>query len=431
MNVSVSGDKSDPRCSSSASKAALNAKNKGIIRPPNITSLRTLAELVTFRTLISSSTKSDHQSLLPHEDAQAAPRGSSFSSSSPFSAIVISNNEDLLIQILLFLPPKSLIRFHCVSKQWRALVSSPLFCRLHLQKNRTISSTTAEAGLVLYRRKYENSELHAIPLCHDSSTAMGMITSRIVNFLDMEGEILAFDSCNGLTFIDFYLNNEIRRYYIYNPTTNHYRLIPQPQIGAESRTITAVNIVFDPLKSDEYRLVCVLSKAALHVREGKEYYFLVYSSEAGVWKECMDVDTEGIHYYHFNQGNGNLYWKTSNRSLLCFDLEHDCVRKMKMTTTDQSSSPPPHTLVILYFGESGGNLHLIDQFEPQDSFIHIWELELELGLGRYHSRWLLKHQVDIGFLTARYPLMVNKRFPAHNGNQFVFRVRLVGLKMFF
>ncbi|XP_027174706.1 F-box protein At5g07610-like [Coffea eugenioides] len=179
------------------------------------------------------------------------------------------------------------------------------------------------------------------------------------------------------------------------------------------------------LTNQQYRLVCVLSKAVLLVREGKEYYFLVYSSEAGVWKECMDVDTEGIHYYHFNQGvywNGNLNWKTSNRSLLCFDLEHDCVRKMKMATTDQSSSPPPHTLVILYFGESGGNLHLIDQFEPQDSFIHIRELELELGLGRYHSRWLLKHQVDIGFLTGRYPLMVNKRFPAHNGNQFVFKI---------
>ena len=107
------------------------------------------------------------------------------------------------------------------------------------------------------------------------------------------------------------MNNEILRYYIYNPTTNHYRLIPQPQIGAESRTITAVNIVFDPLKSDEYRLVCVLSKAVFHVREGKEY-FLVHSSEAGVWKECTDVNTEGIHYYHVNQGvywNGALYWK--------------------------------------------------------------------------------------------------------------------------
>ncbi|XP_027067731.1 F-box protein At5g07610-like [Coffea arabica] len=423
MMLSAFGDKSDLCCSSSASNLPLSDKKKDIVRPPNTTSLRSLAELLSFKSLISSSTKSIHQNLLPHDDALVAPRRAPSSSSSPFSATVISNNEDLLIQILLFLPPKSLIRFQCISKQWRALISSPRFCRLHLQKSRTTSSSASEAGLFLYRRIYKNFELNAISLCHDRSTAMGMISSRFVNFLGMEGEILGFHSCNGLIFIDFWWNYDIRRYYVYNPTTNQYRLIPQPDIDGKFRTTTAVNIVFDPLMSDEYRLVCVLSKVIDEEMEIGEFYFLVYSSETAVWKECTDVKTEGTDYYHFKQGvywNGNLYWNNAISSLLCFDFEHNCVRKMKMTRTPSPRPPPPY-LINYYFGESGGNLHLIHQFEPQPNFFHIRELELELGLGRYNSRWLLKYRVDIGALTARYPLLVNERFAAY-GNQFVFGI---------
>ncbi|KAL3534942.1 hypothetical protein ACH5RR_003403 [Cinchona calisaya] len=421
MMPSISTIESDPGCSSSASELPFKNKNKEILRPLNTISLRSLAQLLTFRSLVSPSTKSYNQNLLSYEDAPATTCGASLSSS---SAIFIINNEDLLIQILLFLPPKSLVRFQCVSKQWLSLISSPCFRRLHSRKNPATSSTAAEAGLFLYRRIYENSELNSITLRNDGSNAMGMIVSRFFNFLNVDGEIFSFHSCNGLIFIDFYWNYEIRRYYVYNPTTNQFRLIPQPDIDRKSQKIKGVNIVFDPLKSDEYRLVCILDKRIYEEVEIGKYHFLVFSSETGAWKECVDIKIDGRDYYHFKNGvywNANLYWKNENRSLLCYDFKHHCVRKMEMTETDESPRPIQRNLIIFYFGESGGNLHLIELLEPQTSFLYIRELELDSGVERYNSRWLLKYRVDIGLLTARYPLIVNERFSTYE-NQFVFGI---------
>ncbi|XP_039049188.1 F-box protein At2g40925-like [Hibiscus syriacus] len=47
------------------------------------------------------------------------------------SAEEIGNNHDLLTQLLLRLPTKSLLKFKCVSKQWLSLISDPQFCLSH------------------------------------------------------------------------------------------------------------------------------------------------------------------------------------------------------------------------------------------------------------------------------------------------------------
>ncbi|KAK4279360.1 hypothetical protein QN277_011154 [Acacia crassicarpa] len=47
------------------------------------------------------------------------------------SVEVIRANEDLLIEILIRVPAKSLIRFKCVSKRWLSIISHPEFCPRH------------------------------------------------------------------------------------------------------------------------------------------------------------------------------------------------------------------------------------------------------------------------------------------------------------
>lgn len=46
-------------------------------------------------------------------------------------ASLVEGNEDLLNEILLRLPVKSLMRFKCVSKNWLAHISNPYFCHSH------------------------------------------------------------------------------------------------------------------------------------------------------------------------------------------------------------------------------------------------------------------------------------------------------------
>lgn len=45
--------------------------------------------------------------------------------------------EDMIIEILLKLPVKSLLRFKCVCKFWKTLISSPQFVKAHLNTSRT------------------------------------------------------------------------------------------------------------------------------------------------------------------------------------------------------------------------------------------------------------------------------------------------------
>jgi len=53
----------------------------------------------------------------------------------PTSAFVVP--EDLIVEILSFLPVKSLLQFRCVSKSWKTLISDSTFVKLHLNRSST------------------------------------------------------------------------------------------------------------------------------------------------------------------------------------------------------------------------------------------------------------------------------------------------------
>ena len=49
--------------------------------------------------------------------------------------------EDLIVEILSWVPVKSLMRFRCVSKSWNSLIFHPAFVKLHLQHQRASKNT--------------------------------------------------------------------------------------------------------------------------------------------------------------------------------------------------------------------------------------------------------------------------------------------------
>ncbi|XP_027072071.1 F-box protein At5g07610-like [Coffea eugenioides] len=415
-------DGAGPSSSSSAPEISRNnKKNKGIARAPNRTSLLSLNDLMTFRPLISPSKSNSQNGVCSDDDDDNSRPPAVRRYASTSSGACISNHEDLLLQILLPLPPKSLIRFQCVSRQWFSLISSSHFCRLHSGMYQVFSP---EVGLFLYRRIYGTSEFKAISLLQDdSSHSIGILASRFAHFLNADGQVLGLHCCNGLMWVDFYWNYEVRRYYVYNPTTNQYRQIPIPEIDRYSRRIEAVNIVFDPLTYDQYKLVCVFAKLIAGEDAWGEFIFWQYSSETQAWKDCggIDIWDESNYSYYFKKGvfwDGNLYWVNSARRLLCFDLDLKCVRSLNVMNTYPASPDG----VVFYFGNSGGSLHLIDLYKPRDDFLNVFELEVDMGLGRYHSRWLLKYRVDLGLLTARYPLMSNEQFVNYREKEFPFGI---------
>ncbi|XP_027174692.1 F-box protein At5g07610-like [Coffea eugenioides] len=316
------------------------------------------------------------------------------------SAIVVGNNQDLMTQVLLFLPAKSLMRFQCVSKDWLSIISSSNFRLLHSRKN-----PGAEVGLLMLRKIQGKSKLYHVPLCKEELNSVGMISSRFSNLFDVEGEIVGMHSSKGLFCIDFLPANESRRFYVFNPTTNQCRRIPLVDTMDWSKfEIVAVNICFDPLESEYYSLVCVWEKKP-GVEGRQKFRYTVYSSENGVWKNCERSNAPGWRY-SFHDGvfwNGIQFW-CNEMDVLYYDFKHDYGQQVWDDGHEETG--PGY---VLYFGESGGNIWLIYSTGYE---LEISQLEVDIYPNASHfAQWLPKYHIDLGFLCAFGPLLVKPPNP--------------------
>ncbi|KAH0690723.1 hypothetical protein KY285_017926 [Solanum tuberosum] len=304
----------------------------------------------------------------------------------------IAGSEDLLTEIFLRLPPKSLLRFQCVSKHWLSLISSAHFRRLHTRRNATSPASTV--GVFLCR--HPNYDFLA--LNEERISEMGRIYDRLS---DSRGSkvVCNINSCNGLLCVGFKSDDAKTDFYIYNLTTGHHRFIPVP----ETMIVKSMNLAFDPNISDDYYVVCVW----FSVSENR-LCFSVYSSGSGIWRHsnehCNKVD---LCSYGGVFWKGAVHWFSQTSPFLCLQVD-TCVFK-SMPSTDIPEGQWYRN--IEYFGESGGHLHLIEIHKPQDIEFDVLELKSD------YSCWFVKYRVNLEFLTNLYPMMVNQEvYPPEDYN---------------
>lgn len=92
--------------------------------------------------------------------------------------------QDMLVKILLTLPPKTLTRFKCVSKWWFALINNPGFVSKHLSNSANNNLTTLHvflARLVVQRLQQEEEE-EENPKCN--STTKKEETKAVLSILE-------------------------------------------------------------------------------------------------------------------------------------------------------------------------------------------------------------------------------------------------------
>ncbi|KDO57291.1 hypothetical protein CISIN_1g0401572mg, partial [Citrus sinensis] len=140
------------------------------------------------------------------------------------SSFVIANNDDLLIEIIVRLPTKSIFRFKCVSKHWLF----PYFRHL-------------VSGLILHRSScLINPEHDFVPLTNKPITA----PLKCLNFLKHPSGLRIQNSCHGSlcysSFRDRHLEHDC---YICNPTTKQFVKLPPPG----GRIIHGVTSVYNPV----------------------------------------------------------------------------------------------------------------------------------------------------------------------------------------
>ncbi|GLT80289.1 hypothetical protein SLA2020_517380 [Shorea laevis] len=316
----------------------------------------------------------------------------------PSSADTIAGNKDLLTEILLRLPPKPLVRFRSVSKDWCSLISSPRFCHRHAR----LSPAPKISG-IFFRKSA--ADFHYLSLNSDNLSPNPF---KFLDFAQDPAGIRILQSCNGLLLCSsFFKIGFTRNYYVCNPTTGRFSTIP-PIIGDVSAVVSGFNLAFEPSKSPYYKLICVRSAAGsvgCHQIE-------IYSSETGDWKLCGSPFVAPFDMV-FNNGvfcNGSIHWISPTGSPMYFDVSNERIGMLPTVPIVEQQS----TRRFRYFGESGGHLHLIEIYGPRTTQFRVLEMEKD------YSKWVVRYQIDFDSLVSAYPEMVLNYLDPHDSCYYAF-----------
>nr|XP_043634539.1 F-box protein At5g07610-like [Erigeron canadensis] len=315
------------------------------------------------------------------------------------SSTDLASHGDVLMEILLRLPIRSLLRSKCVSKQWRAAISDHRFSLLRSLKDNPPS------GLFLQRiHGNVNKEYDFVSL--DCESLDFKPPFKTLNF---EEGSMVLHSCKGLMLchrLHEYFCNDSKQivyyamYYVYNPTINKYISLPKFEGKGAERRPRGLTLAFDPLKSPYYMVICVIGFSwSEHL-----YDIGIYSSESKSWRRfekpfSSHIDTEftgGVYW------NNAVHWINKKGFVLYLKIDDN------EGSLDEISIPVSynngwnvkrHCYPLV---ESRDCLLFIDTNVPQSSMqFDVYEMD------RDYSGWTVKYHVDLNQMTSKFPEMTD------------------------
>ncbi|GMP36164.1 hypothetical protein CsSME_00008374 [Camellia sinensis var. sinensis] len=268
------------------------------------------------------------------------------SSEHSFAAELIANNSDLLTEILIRVPAKSLIRFKSVSKQWLSLISDSQFASDHSRRNHHSSSSSISAFYFYSKRWSPEEQLESVSIAGHRTLlpTLSFLDGVVVSSCTIRIE----RSCNGLILC----SNGFRKppYIVCNLTTKKFSLLPDigPTSSESYRKNAGAFLAFDPSKSPHYK---VLLFSDSYVNDGHWVEIQIYSSQTSSWKHISVPEQRGLR--------------------LMFSIR--------------------------YFGECGGDLLLIQT--PQHCAMGFRILQMR----RDYCEWIVKYRVNLRPILSVFP----------------------------
>ncbi|XP_059670670.1 F-box protein At5g62510-like [Cornus florida] len=273
--------------------------------------------------------------------------------------------EDLIIEILLRLPGKSLMRLKCVCKYWSTLIKSSSFVSWHFHHHSNIGQ--------LFVEHYDHStEKHAFALFTDKTLANSWNEYYNLGDLQMPTNPGFLGILNGI--IGLCVWNHI---ILWNPAIREFRFVPIPEPDLPIFTYHQRNFSgfgFDPI-TNNYKVVRIWAYGE-HMDELQiDWLAAVYNLRADSWR-FFEVDlpiTSEERYSLTNTCmNGFYYWMTYyNDVITIFTFDMD-----KEIFGDIPGPPVP----IYYCGDiflHNNSLTLIHSDFGDETFFDIWVMKDE------------------------------------------------------
>ncbi|KAH6809891.1 hypothetical protein C2S51_027674 [Perilla frutescens var. frutescens] len=278
------------------------------------------------------------------------------------AAAIIGGIDDLLIEIFLFLPARSLVRLKLVSKHWCSLISTHSFACLHVLRH-PCRRPEPQKSFIL------SGWFPQFFICHGFSR-------RLVRFNFRLPYVKILQSCNGLLLLECRYSpfSATLIYTVFNPTTMQSRILKKCEAPL------LLGLFFDPSKSPYYRVVCFEKNYRHHDLASK---LSVFDSQTNKWKEegTSPIRPDSFTIHNVVYWNNNVYILRSHRWLICLSSDGN-YRRIK---------PPPIDLrdgaeIRKYIMEANGHLHyLVLSLMAKDTYLVVYEMRDD------GSGWLIKY----------------------------------------
>ncbi|GJN19269.1 hypothetical protein PR202_gb06525 [Eleusine coracana subsp. coracana] len=322
--------------------------------------------------------------------------------------------DEIVIEILIRLPVKSLVRFKSVSRTWRALISSEFFIRAHLEQSSSASSKqrgpsflvtlhalphpgeTQPTPFSTHFRFYQwrpggtggddiaNNKQAAAPLVYETDL-VGNQYSRLRRF---------FAHCDGLV-----LAPTDAKLYLFNPATrdavalpNNDGILPLQRGGYFPY---AAGLGLDP-KTGKYKVVRLfyrwLDYSNRTYRLGMEVFTVGEESGGGAWREMATdppysvdpwqtaVTVKGFMFWHMDRTRGD-------RGLLRLGLADE---KFRVVELPDALDPAADMMLDAVHGDE---LCLTDRrtgVDPAYGTVTMWVMSSRDGYSRWERRYTIQ-----------------------------------------
>ncbi|KAM0904480.1 hypothetical protein ACQ4PT_017951 [Festuca glaucescens] len=332
--------------------------------------------------------------------------------------------EDIVTEVLLRLPIKSVVRFRAICRSWATLLSSEEFCRIHRAINKAV-------GVPLKLMYFSPTQRFDTTAAYSCSLSPGPRDNQLLFTLDYAHgswvEVLTPAPCHGLNLLYDAL---ARAYYICNAATRTVVRLPPCGDAAAHRMSTGLG--FDA-RTREYKVVRLINGMRLS-HEQDTIRCEVYTpggSHGDCWRPAARGLPFGLRRYAISAAddkrlspvfaNGFLHWliqpyhefERIRGAILYFSVTEEtfrCVRSPPVPASKFGQKP-------LFIAQSGFYLRC----SPQLPAGHLVEMDSQLCLVRdlrndpYHSTveiwrlldyssgdWSLDHQIDLsGYVMRR------------------------------
>ncbi|KAK3025705.1 hypothetical protein RJ639_041710 [Escallonia herrerae] len=240
--------------------------------------------------------------------------------------------EDVVTEILLMLPVKSLLRCKSVCKSWYTLITKPSFKTAHLKLNASLKRNHC----ILLKRFLQESNKSVLSFLSDEISGDDHVPPTEITIPHSNEFLQMLGPCNGLVCLTDHCD-----IILCNPSIRDFKVLPAPSFnypkGLFSSTM-GVGFGFDPLSS-EYKVIRI---AELHEDDeswGYRFHSVIveiYNLNTKCWRET-DAIVPCVWFFPCSEVlfNGHFHWWANDKdyggeSILSFHMSTEVFQEIRL-----------------------------------------------------------------------------------------------------